>query len=103
MKLSVKEKEFFRKQVQTFLGKNPSWKNSDVVKNFELEGTARRTVYNTLNKLKTSQPIKETNRTGRPSTWKDEELQQQRQRKQRLKRLTNNRTGCSQRSLGRKF
>ena len=103
MKLSVKEREFFRKRVQTFLGKNPSWKNSDVVKHFELEGTARRTVYNTLNKLKTSQPIKETNRTGRPSTWKDGELQQQRQRKQRLKRLTNNRTGCSQRSLGRKF
>ena len=94
--MSVAEREFFRKRVQLFLGKNSEWRQSEVVKHFVLQGHARSSVYKVLDKLATPQPIKEKKRTGRPSSWTPAN-------NQKLKRLTNNRTGISQRKLGRKF
>lgn len=55
-----------------------------------------RTIYSTISRLGTSQPIKEKKRTGRPSTWTAAT-------RKSLKRFTNNRTGTSQRRLGKKF
>ena len=94
--LSLAEREHFRKRVQIFLGQNSEWRQSDVVKHFVLQGHAKRTVYNVLDKVATPQPIKEKKRTGRPTSWTSTN-------KQKLKRLSNNRTGVCQRKLERKF
>lgn len=96
MHLSVAEREFFRKAVKNFIVKNPSSTKSDIVKHFVQEGYAQSTVYDTLNKLTTSSPIKDKTRTGRPSSWTAA-------KKTKLKRLTNNRKGVSQQKLANKF
>ena len=59
MRLSLAERESFRKRILIFLGKNSSWKQSQVVKHFSLEGYARSTIYETLNKIARPQPIKD--------------------------------------------
>lgn len=96
MPLSVSEREFFRKRVQDFIGKNPTFSKAEIVNHFVLEGVARRTMYSVLDKLGTSSSIKERKRTGRPSSWTSD-------RKKRLKRLTNNRCNVSQNDLAPKF
>jgi hypothetical protein len=69
---------------------------SEIVKHFATEGLARRTIYNTIDRLQTARLISDNKRTGRPTSWTAA-------KKRRLKRLTNNRYGVSQRRLGRKF
>jgi hypothetical protein len=71
-------------------------KKSEIVEHFCKEGIARQTVYNAIHKLQTVQPIKDNARTGRPTSWTPA-------KKAKLKQLTNNRTGVSQRRLGRRF
>jgi hypothetical protein len=93
MRLSVAERETLRKRVKFML---PQMKKSEIAKHFAKEGIAQRTVYHAIDKLQTAQPIKEKKRTGRPTTWTPA-------KKANLKRLVNNRTGVSQRRLGRKF
>ena len=59
MNLSVNERENFRKLV----------KNSDIFRNhFVNTGYTCRTVYNTINKATSANPIKDKKRTGRPSS-----------------------------------
>ena len=96
MRLSLVDRESFRRRVQIFLGKNPSWRTSELVKHFSLEGYASNTIYTTLKKLASPQPIQDKKRTGRPTSWTAAN-------KQKLKRLTNNRTGVSQRGISQKF
>ncbi len=96
MRLSVNERENLRKSVEIFLGRNPNSKQASVVAHFSREGYAACTIYNTLKRLRTKQPIHDKKKTGRPTTWTPT-------RRQKLKRLTNNRTGVSQRRLARKF
>ena len=69
---------------------------SAIVAHFQAEGFSRRTIYATINRLQAGQPIKDKKRTGRPSSWNAS-------RASKLKRLVNNRTGISQRGLGRQF
>ena len=93
MKLTVAEREAFRKRVQIVVS---HMTKSEIVKHFLKEGIARRTIYDTINHLQTAQPIKEKKRSGRPSSWTAT-------KKSKLKRLANNRTGISQRRLARQF
>ena len=96
MPLIVAEREFLRKSVKNFIVKNPNQKKSEIVNHFVQEGYVRSTVYNNLNRLSTSSSIKDKKRTGRPSSWTAAN-------KNKLKRLTNNRKGVSQRKLAKKF
>ena len=94
--LSVSQREHLRKIVKNFVVKNPKLKKSEIVNHFIKTGYARQTVYNTLNKLASGQPINDNKRTGRPSSWAYS-------RKEHLQRLVNNRKGVSQRRLARKL
>lgn len=96
MRLSVAERIILQKRVKFFLGKNASWKRSDLVKQFVSEGYARASIYNVLNKLETHKPTEDKKKTGRPTSWTAT-------RRAKLKRLANNRTGVSQRGLAQKF
>ena len=96
MALTVADRESFRRRVLIFLGKNPSLHRADIVNHFSLEGYTRATIYNTLDKITSPQPIHDIKRSGRPTSWTSAN-------KTKLKRLTNNRTGVSQRGLARKF
>ena len=94
--LSVSQREHLRKLVKNFVVKNRKLKKSEIVNHFIKTGYARQTVYNTLNKLASGQPINDNKRTGRPISWAYS-------RNEQLKRLVNNRKGVSQRRLARKF
>ena len=93
---SVADREAFRKVVQNFICKNNHLSNADIVKHFVQLGQARSTMYSVVNKLTLTGSTKEKKRTGRPSTWT-------RDKRLRLKRLTNNRFDTSQRKLAAKF
>jgi hypothetical protein len=93
MGLSVAERESLRKRVKILISQ---MKKSEIVKHFAIEGIYRSTIYNTIDKLQTAQPISDKKRSGRPTSWTAA-------KKTKLKRLTNNRTGVSQRRLGKKF
>lgn len=96
MPLTVAERELLRNLVKNFIVKNPNDNKSKIVNHFVQTGFARRTIYNTLDKLSTTSSINDNKRTGRPSSWTAD-------KKNKLKRLTNNRKGVSQRKLARKF
>ena len=93
MGLTLAEREALRKRVKILL---PQMKISEIVEHFKKEGIACSTIYATINRLATKQPLEDKNRKGRPTSWTTA-------RKARLKRLVNNRTGVSQPRLGRKF
>ena len=93
MGLSVTERENFRKAVKNMISQMTK---SDLVAHFTKQGIARSTIYNTINRIQNEGPIQDNKRTGRPTTWTTAA-------KKKLKRLTNNRTGVSQRRLARKF
>ena len=93
MRLSVTERETFRKAVKNMISQ---MKKSYLVAHFTKQGIARRRIYNTINRIQNGEPIKDNKTTGRPTTWTTAT-------KKKLKRLTNNRTGVSQRRLARKF
>ena len=91
--LNAVEIETLRKRVKIML---TQIKKSEIVKHFEMEGFARRTIYNTLNRLESGGDIKNKKKTGRPTSLTAA-------RRSRLKKLTNHRKGVSQRRLARKF
>ena len=93
MGLSVTERENFRKAVKNMISQT---NKSDLVAHFTKQGIARSTIYNTINRIQNWGPIQDNKRTGRPTTWTTAA-------KKKLKRLTNNRTGVSQRRLARTF
>ena len=93
MGLPVTERENFRKAVENMIAQ---MKKSELVAHFTKQGIARSTIYNTINRIQNVGPTKDNKRTGRPTTWTNA-------KKKKLKRLTNNRTGLSQRRLARKF
>ena len=96
MPLTVAERELLRNLVKNFIVKNPNANKSKIVNHFVQTSFARRTIYNTLDKLSTTSSINDNKRTGRPSSWTAD-------KKDKLKRLTNNLKGVSQRKLARKF
>ena len=93
MRLNKTEQESFRKRVEIVI---PQMKKSEIVNHFQKEGYPQRTIYNTINRFHNGESIKDKKQTGRPTSWTTT-------RKNKLKRLTNNRKGVSQRQLGRKF
>ena len=93
MRLNVAEQQLLRKRVKFAL---PRMTKSDLVKHFLKEGIKSTTIYNNINRLERDQPIEDKKKTGRPSTWTAD-------RRARLKRIANNRTGVSQSRLGKKF
>lgn len=93
MRLNVAEREAFRERVKKVIS---HMKKSEIVEHFTKEGVARRTIYNTIDRLQSTRPVTDKKRTGRPTTWTAA-------KKSKLKRLTNNRFGVSQRRLGRRF
>jgi len=88
-----KTESLFVKRVEIVI---PQMKKSEIVNHFQKEGYPQRTIYNTINRLHSGESIKDKKQTGRPTSWTTT-------RKNKLKRLTNNRKGVSQRLLGRKF
>ena len=75
-------------------------KNSDRVNHFVNTvnaGYARRSVYNTTNKIASAYPIKDKKRTGRPNSWTTTD------RKKKLKKLVNTRKRVSQARLSKKI
>ena len=92
MKLNVADRENLQKRVKILI---PQMKKSEIVKHFEKEGIARRTIYNTINRMQNEESTKDK-KTSRPTSWTAA-------RKRKLKRLVNNRKGVSQRGLGKKF
>jgi hypothetical protein len=93
MRLNKTERESLRKRVKILI---PQMKKSEIVNHFQKEGYPRRTIYNIINRFHNGESIKDKKQTGRPTSWTTT-------RKNKLKRLTNNRKGVSQRQLGRKF
>lgn len=93
MRSTVAKREALRERVKNLI---PQMNKSEIVHHFVKEGIARSTVYDAINRMENDQPIKDNKRTGRPTSWTT-------QKKNRLKRLVNNRTGVSQRRLGKKF
>ena len=93
MGLLVTERENFRKAVKNIISQ---MKKSDLVAHFTKQGIARISIYNTFNRIQIGEPIKDNKRTTGPNTWTTAT-------KKKFKRLTNIRTGVSQRRLGRKF
>ena len=93
MRLSVAEREFFRERCKSMI---PQFKKNEIVSHFVKEGIARSTVYKTINRLETDPSITDNKKTGRP-------LKLTTANRLNLKRLTNNRFGVSQRTLGNKF
>jgi len=62
---------------------------SEIVNHFQKEGYSQRTIYNTINRFHNGESIEDKIKTGRPTSWTST-------RKNKLKRLTNNRKGISQ-------
>ena len=90
MKLNVADTENIRKRVKILI---PQMKKSEIVKNFEKEGIARTTIYNTINKMKSlsktkikraAQPLGQVLESDNSKDWQ----------------ITK---GVSQRGLGKKF
>ena len=71
-------------------------KKSEILNHFLKEGYPQSTIYSTINRLQNEESIEDKKKTGRPTSWTST-------RKNKLKRLTNNRKVVSQRRLGRKF
>ena len=93
MRLNVNEREGLRKRVLNLI---PQMKKSEIVDHFVKEGLPNSTIYDTINRMRTTMQISDKKKTGRPSSWIGP-------MKAKLKRLANNRTGVSQRGLGQKF
>ena len=93
MRLNKTEREHIRKRVKIVI---PQMKKTEIVNHFLKEGYPRSTIYSTINRLQNEESIEDKKKTGRPTSWTST-------RKNKLKRLTNNRKGVSQRQLGRKF
>ena len=93
MRLNKTERGALLKRAKILI---PQMKKSEIVNHFQKEGYPRRTIYNTINRLHSGESIKDKKQTGRPTSWTTT-------RKNKLKRLTNNCKGVSQRQLGRKF
>ena len=53
--------------VENLIVKNPNLKKSDIVSHLVQVGVARRTIYNTINKLATDHPLEDKPRSGCPS------------------------------------
>ena len=67
--LSIKEREALRKRVEEFIVKNPKAGSSVIVKHFMAEVFKRSTIYNAINRLRTTSPIEYRPRPGRPTQW----------------------------------
>lgn len=93
MRLTVAEREALRKSIEKMI---PQMKKSEIVQHFAKQGIARETVYKSINRVVNNQSTQDKKRSGRPTTWTAD-------KKRKLKRLVNHRTGISQRRLGRKF
>ena len=74
----------------------PQIEKSEILNHFHKEGSPRRTIYNTKNRMELGGTINDKKKTGRPTSWTAA-------RKNQLKRLANNRKGVSQRRIGRKL
>jgi len=96
MGLTIEARIALRKNVKNFIVKNKDAKKSEIIKHFQKEGFIRQTINNTVNRLVKEEALLDKKRTGRQSTWTP-------QRTAKLKRLTNNKSGISQRKLGNVF
>ena len=93
MRLSVAERETFRKAVKNLISQ---FKKSEVDEHFTKQGIAQSRIYKTITRMQIGGPIKDNKKTGHSTKWTGA-------KKKQLKRLANNRTGVSQRRIGRKF
>ena len=89
MRSTVAKREALRERVKNLI---PQMNKSEIVNHFVKERIARSTVNDAINRMENDQAIKDNKRTGRPTSWTT-------QKKNRLKRLVNNRTGVSQRHI----
>ena len=94
--LSEAERLALQKRVKNFFVKNPEISKVDAANHFIKDGICRKTAYNYINRDLKGQSIKVKKNIDRPSTWARDKLA-------KLKKMTNNRKGVSQRKLARKF
>ena len=94
--LNGQERAALQNSVKNYFVKNPKTTKAEAANHFVKEGICRKTAYNYINRHLTGQCLKVAKNSGRPSSWT-------REKKVKLRRLTNNRKGDSQRKLARKF
>lgn len=96
MRLNVRERQILRERVQKLLVNFPGSSNRQIADHLEVEGYKRKTIHSSCNRIREGSSINDNKKTGRPSKLSKKD-------KRKLKRLTNNRFGVSQRRLGRQF
>ena len=94
--LNGAERLALEKRVKNYFVNNPNISKADAANHFIQEGICRKTAYNYINRELNGQSLQIKKNSGRPTSWSKEKLA-------KLKKLTNNRKGVSQRKLGRKF
>ena len=94
--LNMEQRVILQERVKNFFVKNPNVSKTQAIKNFVSEGIARRTAQRYVNRQLNGEALKKKLNTGRKSSWTTAT-------RTKLKRLTNNRKGVSQRKLARKF
>ena len=67
--LSVKEREFLRKQISELRVNEKNISTKEIVRRFKSIGIAQNTIYSMIKKLDRDKSNLDMKRTGRPSTW----------------------------------
>lgn len=94
--LSEAERFALQNRVKNFFVKNPEISKADAANHFIQEGICKKTAYNYINRELEGQALQVKKKSDNSSTWDKAKLA-------KLKRLTNNRKGVSQRKLAKKF
>ena len=66
MRLSLAERETFRKAVENLISQ---FKKSEVVEHFTKQGIARSNIYNTITRMQIGGQIKDNKKIGRSTKW----------------------------------
>lgn len=93
----MNNKEGFRKRVYSFFEKNKKKGKKFTVDHFVSEGESKSTIYDIINRHKSGKSVMDKKRPGRPARIFIKRATST------LKRLTNNKTGISQRKLAKRF
>lgn len=94
--LSVKEREFLRKQISELRVNEKNISTKEIVRRFKSIGIAQNTIYSMIKKLDRDKSNLDMKRTGRPSTWTKVKLA-------KLGKKAKNQVGTSQNKLAALF
>ena len=92
-----KKQQNLKNQLYTFLKENPNLEKASVVKRFQAVGEPRSTIYRLISDYEQNKPIGRKKGSGRrPKIATKQTIR-------KLKKMFNNRSGCSQRRAARKI